>query len=460
MTGPFGMSSDQSNFMEREAISIMLKNICAGLVGAALLTSGMGSYAAAESTGHVPTFADVSVQIKEPTMEEKAAAIAAGQAQVAAQQQKAETAGTAAQPVSASAVETKQEKPVPAETENKSLEKKISINLAARSLALFEGNKKIRLYPIGPGKASTPTPVGYYKIESKDYNPTWTDPSSGVSIPSGPDCPLGYRWMQIRGNYGIHGTNRPNSIGHYVSNGCIRMHEKDVEALFDLVKIGTPVEITYNRVVVEKLDDNTVVYYIYPDGYGWQNLSVADVNKWLAGYGVANFVSNEDIEAKINASDGEPTYVAKIYPLYVNGEKMKNNAVEQDGVMYLPAIDLADAAHVNLGWDAAAQKLISNIGTAPGVDKKDVLYCKAEDAKTLFKLGGSLDNKNYVMKFVPVEKQEPAANRLDEKIDATQKIDHSTELVESKTIAKADVKTEAKAESKIKQKQSKEEKAK
>lgn len=461
MTGQIDKSFLTDQIYEREEIISMLKNICAGLVGAALLTSGVSSYVAAEPTDHVPTFADMSVQIKEPTMEEKAAAVAAGQAAVAAQQPQAEPEEKAAvQAAPAPAVENKQEKTAPAETEKKSLEKKISINLAARSLALFEGNKKIRLYPIGPGKASTPTPVGYYKIRSKDYNPTWTDPSSGVSIPSGPDCPLGYRWMEIQGNYGIHGTNRPNSIGHYVSNGCIRMHEKDVEALFDMVKIGTPVEITYNRVVVEKLDDNTVVYYIYPDGYGWQNLSVEDVNKWLAGYGVANFVSNEDIEAKINASDGEPTYVAKVYPLYVNGEKMKNKAVEQDGVMYLPAIDLADAAHVNLGWDSTTQKLISTLGTAPGVDKKDVLYCKAEDAKTLFKLGGTLDNNNYVMKFVPVEKQEPAKVDQDGKIDATQKIDHSADKSEVKNDAKAEVKTESKAEVKAETKQSKDKKTK
>lgn len=44
---------------------------------------------------------------------------------------------------------------------------KISINLAARSLALYRDTDKIRLYPIGPGAADTPTPVGYYKIQEK-----------------------------------------------------------------------------------------------------------------------------------------------------------------------------------------------------------------------------------------------------------------------------------------------------
>ncbi len=407
----------------------MLKNICAGLMSAALLTGGLTTYVGAEPV-HVPTLADMSVQVKEPTVQEQRLAQETGKAVASAP-----VAPVAEQPAPATtaAAEVKKAEPAAAEPEKKSLEKKISINLAARSLALFEGTEKIRLYPIGPGTPYTPTPVGYYKIQSKDVNPSWTSPSTGKTIPSGPDCPLGYRWMQIQGNYGIHGTNNPDSIGHYVSNGCIRMHEKDVEALFDLVKIGTPVEITYNRVVVEKLADNTVVYYIYPDGYGWQNLSVDDVNKWLAGYGVANFVSNEEIEKKISASDGEPTYVAKVYPLYVNGEKMKNKAVEQNGVMYLPAIDLADAVHVDLGWNDKTQKLISTLGAADGVDKKDVLYCKLADAKTLFKLDGAVEKNNFVMKFAPDEKKSNLDSK-EEKIDATQKIDHKVVSVAQQEI--------------------------
>ena len=153
-------------------------------------------------------------------------------------------------------------------------DRKIIINLAARSLALYQGNERVRLYPIGPGKASTPTPVGYYKIITKDLNPTWTDPEdSANSIPSGPSNPLGYRWMGFTGNYGIHGTNHPESIGHYVSNGCVRMNEKNAEDLYDLIQVGTPLEIGYNRVVVEKAPDSNVVYYMYPDGYGWQKVS-------------------------------------------------------------------------------------------------------------------------------------------------------------------------------------------
>lgn len=273
--------------------------------------------------------------------------------------------------------------------------RRIMINLASRSLALYEDTKKIRLYPIGPGKPGTPTPVGYFSIRSKDVNPTWTDPEDPEnSIASGESNPLGYRWMEIQGNYGIHGTNKPESIGHYVSNGCIRMNEKDVEALFELVKIGTPVEITYNRIVVEKTPDDTVAFYIYPDGYDRQPLDVAEVTRWLAGFGVQNFISDEDIQKKIDASDGEPTYIGKVYNITVDGKKMKNKAVIQDGITYLPAIDLADAAGVNLGWDAAAQVLTSTYGKAIGYDKKDVLYCNADDVATLYHLDGGQSGKD------------------------------------------------------------------
>ena len=275
--------------------------------------------------------------------------------------------------------------------------RKISINLAARSLAVYEGQKRIRLYPIGPGKASTPTPVGYFKVESKDLNPTWTDPTDPeYSIPSGESNPLGYRWMEVQGNYGIHGTNKPESIGHYVSNGCIRMNEKDVEDVFDLVKVGTPIEITYNRIVVEKTPDDRIAFYVYPDGYGRQPLDVEEATKWLKGYGVQNFISDEDIEKKIEASDGEPTYIGKVYNITVDGKKLQNKAVEQDGITYLPAIDLADAAGVNLGWDEKSEVLFSTVGKATGYNKKDVLYCNADDVQTLFHLDGGLSGKQYV----------------------------------------------------------------
>jgi hypothetical protein len=108
----------------------------------------------------------------------------------------------------------------------------ITITLSIRRLNFYEGGRLVKSYPVGVGKPSTPTPTGTFRIREK------------VMHPGGA---LGTRWMGLSipgGNYGIHGTNNPPSIGGYVSNGCIRMYNHDVEELFPKVMIGTVVEIS------------------------------------------------------------------------------------------------------------------------------------------------------------------------------------------------------------------------
>lgn len=112
----------------------------------------------------------------------------------------------------------------------------VTINLATRRLGFHEGERLVNSYPVGVGKPSTPTPTGSYSVREKLMHP------GGM---------LGTRWMGLSvpgGNYGIHGTNNPPSIGGYVSNGCIRMYNQDVEELFPKVMIGTAVEISSGTV--------------------------------------------------------------------------------------------------------------------------------------------------------------------------------------------------------------------
>ena len=106
-------------------------------------------------------------------------------------------------------------------------EKQIVINLWHRTLQLQENGTLIKSYPIAPGSRDTPTPIGFFKIVNKSRN--W---GKG----------FGTRWMELNipwGMYGIHGTNRPESVGKYVSHGCIRMKNKDIEDLFEPVNVGT-----------------------------------------------------------------------------------------------------------------------------------------------------------------------------------------------------------------------------
>ena len=157
----------------------------------------------------------------------------------------------------------------PADTQSaapkKADEKKIMLNLASRILTLYQGNTKITMYPVGVGKASTPSPTGTYSITDKEVNPTWIDPDTGTQVPSGPACPLGYRWLGLFGNYGIHGTNAPSSIGGYVSHGCIRMTVADCKWIYDhcpsgtVVTVGDNLPAPFDRPEAEKI----------PEGQDW-----------------------------------------------------------------------------------------------------------------------------------------------------------------------------------------------
>lgn len=107
---------------------------------------------------------------------------------------------------------------------------------------VLPGERAVR-YPVGVGKAGLAW-HGHARIARKDLRPAWTrEPGRSEVIPSGsPRNPMGAAAMGLdRGNYAIHGTNDPSSIGGYVSQGCIRMHNQDVLDLYYRAPVGTPV---------------------------------------------------------------------------------------------------------------------------------------------------------------------------------------------------------------------------
>ncbi len=120
--------------------------------------------------------------------------------------------------------------------------RRILISIAERKLVLMEGDRVLRVYDTAVGKPSTPTPSGEFQIVNRLTHPTWFGP--GKTVPPGKSNPLGTRWLGLsKAGYGIHGTNVPTSIGTAASHGCIRMRNRDVEELYQLVKTGVTVEI-------------------------------------------------------------------------------------------------------------------------------------------------------------------------------------------------------------------------
>jgi lipoprotein-anchoring transpeptidase ErfK/SrfK len=91
---------------------------------------------------------------------------------------------------------------------------------------------------------------GQASVARKLTRPAWQSPpevsgSYGPVIPGGsPRNPMGAAVLGLdNGNYAIHGTNDPGSVGHFVSHGCIRMHNADVLDLYQHAQVGTPVTV-------------------------------------------------------------------------------------------------------------------------------------------------------------------------------------------------------------------------
>jgi lipoprotein-anchoring transpeptidase ErfK/SrfK len=129
----------------------------------------------------------------------------------------------------------------------------IVVKTGERRLYLVLDDGHAVRYPVGVGKAGKQW-AGTTKIDGKYRQPAWAPPAEvkrdNPSIPDviaggSPSNPMGVAAMTLAGGeYAIHGTNRPASIGGYVSYGCVRMYNEDISDLFQRVPVGTTVVVT------------------------------------------------------------------------------------------------------------------------------------------------------------------------------------------------------------------------
>lgn len=129
----------------------------------------------------------------------------------------------------------------------------IVVKTAERRLYFVLGDGKAIRYPVAVGRAGKQW-QGRSWVKGKHVNPAWSPPAEvradnprlPAVIPGGsPSNPMGPRALTLFwGEYAIHGTNRPSSIGTFASYGCIRMYNHDIVDLFGRVSVGTPVIVT------------------------------------------------------------------------------------------------------------------------------------------------------------------------------------------------------------------------
>lgn len=123
------------------------------------------------------------------------------------------------------------------------------LRLGERRVYVYQGDEVLASYPVAIGTAQTPTPTGEFQVFQMIEDPVWQSPWTGEIKEPGPNSALGLRWIGFaemsNGIIGFHGTPTVSSIGHAASNGCVRMYNKDVVAMFEQIEMGA-------RVIVEQ----------------------------------------------------------------------------------------------------------------------------------------------------------------------------------------------------------------
>lgn len=118
----------------------------------------------------------------------------------------------------------------------------ILVEKSKNRLTLEKDGEIFKTYVISTGKNNS-TPVGTFKIQEKMVKPVWYKVNAAVP-PDSSEYELGTRWMGLSvKSYGIHGTKDEKTIGGQVTAGCVRMHNSEVEELYDIVPSGTEVKI-------------------------------------------------------------------------------------------------------------------------------------------------------------------------------------------------------------------------
>ena len=186
---------------------------------------------------------------------------------------------------------------------------RILIDQSQRLLYFKRKNGTVDSALIAVGRDGYFTPTGQFEVQELRHNPTWYPTSSMKreairngerlpdAVPPGPHNPLGVYFIRFQPEYGIHGTNEPNSIGQAISRGCVRMLNEDVMRLASAVSVGDGVTIvrqfpqTYfppprDEVLEQPMQSPDYFYEPYVDNdYDYTDPRLAPLYTMPASYG-------------------------------------------------------------------------------------------------------------------------------------------------------------------------------
>lgn len=227
---------------------------------------------------------------------------------------------------------------------------RVTINVPAFQMTLWQDGKEVRSYPIGVGMIDFPIVIGLRDATSIEWNPVWIPPSSDwieksstvkpgeIILPTDPRNPLGKVKVPLGYGYLLHQAKGPGDMGSLVSHGCVRVMQADLYDLTEKIvaarrlavsnaKIiaakrtkktlvaplapAVPVEITYDTIVVEAGSLN-----IYPDVYNRRLNTIENVRKELKTSGIDDDqLTDAAIKRMIAAAKGRQRFVVDTDPI-------------------------------------------------------------------------------------------------------------------------------------------------
>ena len=199
------------------------------------------------------------------------------------------------------------------------------LNIPAKKLFLFNRGEVIKEYLVGVGSSLTPTPLGDFKVVRRIHNPAWINPyRQSKIIAPGEANPIGRYWLGFAMNkrnqeYGFHATMDLNSIGKASTHGCIRLYPQDMQELFNLVGVNTPVHVIYNPVEVQEFQ-NKLFVRVYPDIYNYMEEQefIKFAKNQLSG---ANLVQEQNLYKAIASKDGKDYFIGWTGTDQLNGQE-------------------------------------------------------------------------------------------------------------------------------------------
>ncbi len=199
------------------------------------------------------------------------------------------------------------------------LQNGIIVNIPEYRLYHLHDGAVDAVFPVAIGLPTWQTAVGTFTVTSRVENPAWYMPPEMAErenvkreiVPAGPDNPLGDFWIGTSlAHTGIHGTNRPMSIGRALSHGCMRMYPEHIDSLFRSVAMGEAGEILYEPVKVS-VNGDSVWIEVHPDVY--ENFAdLNDVAKTqLKKLGVWDKVDRHLLQQAVDEARGIPEAIQK-----------------------------------------------------------------------------------------------------------------------------------------------------